>query len=157
MSRWKIQKSSLASWSFGSQWLINWTFVSSCVPLWLNFSYLNPRLPSPFSFTFDLYWLNVSLNFATVDPMYCLKHTYMSLQVTIKQKINAVFFLVNRTFKLISTFKYFTYITNRTQQTQWRRYNVVATSPSNVALTSQYSCDENVGRRCKNDVVATSD
>ena len=36
-----------------------------------------------------------------------------------------------------------------------RRYNVVATSMSYVALTSQYSCDGNVGRRCKNDVVST--
>ena len=36
VSRWKIQKSSLASWSFGSQWPIIWTLISSCFPLWLR-------------------------------------------------------------------------------------------------------------------------
>ena len=43
----------------------------------------------------------------------------------------------------------------RSQQAQLRHYNVVAMSPSNVALTSPYSSDGNVKRRCKNDVVAT--
>ena len=36
VSKWKIQKSSLASWSFGSQWPIIWTLISSCFPLWLH-------------------------------------------------------------------------------------------------------------------------
>ena len=37
VSRWKIQKPSLASWSFGSQWSIFWTLlISSCVPLRLH-------------------------------------------------------------------------------------------------------------------------
>ena len=42
------------------------------------------------------------------------------------------------------------------RQTQWRRYNIVATSLSNAALKSSCSCNENVGRRYKNDVVAMS-
>ena len=78
VSRWKIQKSSLASWSFGSQWPIIWTLISSCVPLWLqkkklsiDFSYLNSSLPSLFSLTLDLHLLIL----ATVDPTYCLRHT----------------------------------------------------------------------------------
>ena len=65
VSRWKIQKSFLTSWLFESQWPIIWTLKSSCVPLWLhrkkcsiNFSCLNTRLPSPFSLTLHLYWLN---------------------------------------------------------------------------------------------------
>ena len=33
---------------------------------------------------------------------------------------------------------------------------LVAMSLSNVALTSPYNCDGNIGQRCKNDVVATS-
>ena len=45
---------------------------------------------------------------------------------------------------------------NGPQQTQRRRYNVVAMSLSNVALMPPYSCDGNVGRHCKNGVVATS-
>ena len=51
VSRWKIQKLSLASWM--------------CVPLWLHrkkfsisFSCLNPRLHWTFSLILDLYWLN---------------------------------------------------------------------------------------------------
>ena len=63
--RWKIQKSSLVSWSFGSQWPIVWTLISLCFSLWLqrekcsiNLSWLNPRLPSPFCLILDLYWLN---------------------------------------------------------------------------------------------------
>ena len=31
--KWKIQKSNLASWSFGSQWPIIWTLISSCIPI----------------------------------------------------------------------------------------------------------------------------
>ena len=36
-----------------------------------------------------------------------------------------------------------------------RHTDVVKTSLTNVALTSPYSSNENVGRRCKNDIVAT--
>ena len=79
VSRWKIQKSPLVSWSFGSQWPIIWTLISSCVPLWLqkkklsiDFSCLNSSLPSLFSLTLDLHLLIL----ATVDPTYCLRHTY---------------------------------------------------------------------------------
>ena len=36
-----------------------------------------------------------------------------------------------------------------------RHIDVIETSLTDVALTSPYSYDENVGRRCKNDVVAT--
>ena len=36
-----------------------------------------------------------------------------------------------------------------------RYTDVIETSLTDVALTSPYSYDENVGRRCKNDVVAT--
>ena len=81
-SRWKIQKSSLASGSFWSQWLIIWTLISLCVPLWLKWkkcstkiSCLNPRLSSLFSLILDLYWLNLSLNLAAVDPTNGLRHT----------------------------------------------------------------------------------
>ena len=49
---------------------------------------------------------------------YVLFKTYLACQeinyaitVTIKWKINVVFFLGNLTFKLISTFKYFAYVT----------------------------------------------
>ena len=42
------------------------------------------------------------------------------------------------------------------QYTQRCHYNVVITSLSNVALTSPYSCDGNVGQRCQNEVVALS-
>ena len=53
VSRRKIKKSSLASWSFGLQWTILWTLEPLCVSLWrnrkkysINFSCLNPSLPS---------------------------------------------------------------------------------------------------------------
>ena len=79
VSRWKIQKSSLASWLFRSQWPIIWTLTFSCVPLWLhkkkwsiNFSCLNARLSSPFSLILDLHLLNL----ATVNAKYCLRHIY---------------------------------------------------------------------------------
>ena len=80
VSTWKIQKSSLAFWSFGSQWPINCTLISSCVPLWLhrkkcsiNFSCLNPCLSSPSSLILDLYWLNLSRN-----RPYVLFKTYLA-------------------------------------------------------------------------------
>ena len=47
------------------------------------------------------------------DQLRELQYLYVS-HVTLKWKIMAVFFLSNRTFKLIPTFKYFTYIKVRT-------------------------------------------
>ena len=40
-----------------------------------NFSCLNPRLPSQYSFIVDLYWLDLSLNLARVDPTHYLRNT----------------------------------------------------------------------------------
>ena len=78
-----------------------------------------PRLSSSFRLILDLCWLILSLNLATVDPTYCLRHilacqciNYATI-VTINWKIKVVFFLGNLAFKLISTSKYFTYITVR--------------------------------------------
>ena len=81
VSRWKIQKSSLGSWSFGSQWPIFWTLISSCVPLCLhrkkrliNFSFLDPCLPFSFSLMLDLYWLNLITLLSNWSPLANILH-----------------------------------------------------------------------------------
>ena len=90
------RQKTLSSWSFGSQWPIIWTLISSCLPLWLNskncsinFSFLNPRLPSFFRLILDLYWLNLGLILATVEPTYCLRHSLHVIKQTTLQLLHS--------------------------------------------------------------------
>ena len=64
----------------------------------INFSCLNPRFPSPYNLTFDLYWLNHKRNFVTVEPRYCFLHL-----LKVNRQITFIYYCI-QTWHLCDTF-----------------------------------------------------